>query len=252
MNFNNRIVSNHYEFYKYLVASSFRKMGEDKITWIDGSPSSWPKLVCDVQDDANMKKEDVDNIVERMERKEIPALWIVNDIQEPVTCEILENHQLRHIRDWPGLAMEKSNYKVTETDGENIKKVESLEDLEEWLNVFNEVFNERVDRKLLLSFLYDSNVLMYTGMHNGIPSGTALGFIKDNTVGIYMLGVLKDIRKSGLARKMVNKIMINAIEKNVNLAVCSAMKDGLNFWKKMGFEQHSTFKIYWKLGKEYK
>ena len=228
MSVNDRIVSNHYQFYRHLGASSFRTLGEGAVQWIDASPSSWPKLVFNVQDDQSMTAAKVDDIVDRMEKKEVPSLWIVNDKAEPTTCNILENHRLRLIRNWPGMALDKSQYKPSVlTEESDVKRVDSLDSLEIWLNIFNEVFNEKVDRKLLLSFLYDSKVLMYTGFQNNEPAGTALGFISDDTVGIYMLGVLKDIRKSGLARKMVCTLMNEAFENNVNLAVCSAMIDGV-------------------------
>ncbi len=253
MNINERIVYNHYEFYRYLGASSFRKLGEDKIKWIDASPSSWPKLVFDVQDDSKMTVNDVDEIVLQMEKKEIPSLWILNDKQEANTCKLLENHQLRLIRDWPGMSMDKAKFQDDiSISSSEVKQVNSLSDLQIWLTIFNTVFNEKVDRKLMLSFLYDSNVFMYTGFHQDEPSATALGFVTNNTVGIYMLGVLPTTRKSGLARKLVCKIMQETFQHKVDLAVCSAMIDGVEFWKKMGYEQHSTFKIYWKLGEDYK
>jgi len=144
-----------------------------------------------------------------------------------------------------------NNYVLNTTKKIEIEQVYK-HDLEEWIDIFcnsfdslgikNEVTNiiSKHYRKFTLFVArYNLNQRMY-------PVGCCLLFEKNNNIGLYCLGTVRDFRKKGVARQLIGNAIKIAKDNDYNTLVVQTLTEEKydEFYKKLGFRTIYEKKLY--------
>jgi len=140
------------------------------------------------------------------------------------------------------LGFDVDNYVMNTIKDIEIEEVDK-HDLEEWIDIFcnsfdslgikNEVTSiiSKHYRKLALFVArYNLNQRMY-------PVGCCLLFEKNNNIGLYCLGTVRDFRKKGVARQLIGNAIKIAKDNDYNTLVVQTLTEEKydEFYKKLGF-----------------
>jgi ribosomal protein S18 acetylase RimI-like enzyme len=66
-----------------------------------------------------------------------------------------------------------------------------------------------------------------------------------------MISTSDEFRGKGFGQRITSKALHDATGKGISIGVLQATRQGLNLYKKIGFQENGKFIIYWKVGKTY-
>ncbi len=69
-------------------------------------------------------------------------------------------------------------------------------------------------------------------------------FDSNNNAGLHMIGTLPAGRGKGIGKSMTERLLIEAIENNINFCVLHASLMGESIYRKLGFESYKEIETY--------
>jgi ribosomal protein S18 acetylase RimI-like enzyme len=204
------------------------------------------------------QEEDVDARIEELRKRfasqKLPLMWSVGPFSRPSELgSHLESHGLRCVEESPGMALD---LKVLKEDipfpsGLTIERVSNAEVLSEFVEVMRVGFEmpEFTAAALFEEFnamgLTDESPWRhYVGRLNGEVLTTASLAIVLGIAGIYNVVTLPKARRRGFGAAMTLAALREARELGYQIGILQSSAVGLGVYRRLGFEQYSTYYIY--------
>ncbi len=115
-------------------------------------------------------------------------------------------------------------------------------DFSQVIEIWKRSFSNNFDKQINTSYLSDPSSITIVSVDNDTVTGVAsLHVIKKLT---RTLGLIEDVavnenyRGKGIGKKLVEKLIVIASEKNCDKTVLNSSKKNSEFYKKLGFEKN--------------
>jgi len=247
----NPIETNLYEFYKSLafLGKQGSEISEDSIV-IRNEPGIWPGLIYG-RSNLLTKQSDPLHIRELMTSNKAPELLIADDTNIQEFDPLVRQLRFLPFAGWNGMALESvplaSVNKLPESV--RISKVETDEDLTEWIEIVNEelLVSSKLDKQQLRSMLelpvFDAWLLQ----KSGVGVSTILVFKHNTSNGLYFIATKKSFQKQGFGSMLVSQICKQLTESSEKPIVLHATRNGEKLYSKLGFKPVNHFFLYRKI-----
>jgi ribosomal protein S18 acetylase RimI-like enzyme len=229
----------------------------EAISWVNASPFCWPNFNFRARFTTETIGPGLEKTVAAIRRKIAPPFWLVGPGSAPADLgERLPGHGLRPIDSWPGMALDLGCWDAPEPAGDapRITSVAGRDDLRAWLAVAGpELFaRKKLDPDMFHCLLAQPGISFLTAFDAGIPVATAMTFSADRVVGLYMIATAKAHRGRGLGSAVTVAALRLARDAGSRTAVLQSTASGFGLYRRLGFEEHCRFDVFWMMGDEFK
>jgi hypothetical protein len=219
-------VKNLYSLFDDLASSGIshiRDSGEYKVIATPDSP--WPNFVFDIKAE-NLKHVTGD----------------IKDFLLPQDCLNISSVELTKdgfflVDSWEGMQYNGAPASEENCEQLTVELVKTYSDAVEWANIASEVLFK--NKKLpdgLIQYIHGSvNYEMYWGNYHGRPVCTAMTFIDEDTIGIYMVATVESMQKKGFAFRVLSEIL-QRHSSDSKMIILQSTKAGIKLYRKLHFE----------------
>ena len=214
--------------------------------------TNWQSRIFMANFNESLASANVKQVISRIKELNISVLWFVTPMSRPKNLpNLLENHGFKYQKNWKAMAIDlktvPESFNIPE--GMEIKEVLSLEELKIWADVLVESFEFP---KIAVSYkkyfinarTQNHNFHYYLGFLNGKPVICAALFKGEGAAGLFYIGTIHEARRKGIALAMVYYLLSEAKNKGYDLSILNASELGHHLYKKIGFKEYFTTKIY--------
>ena len=241
-----RIADNLFDTYRVAGKCIERPVWkEGTLEAVNAYPAIWPRTFF-----GTPSIEQTAAIVPHIKDGTLPPRIVMLQPKEPaVLAEKLVTAGFRIMMQWPGMALDLTD-KSFEKDERLIRLVDKKETLQEWLDIVNSVLfkSEALDIDVLAAMWTSGQFLFYILQDGNEVATTALGYIHNGGLGIYMVATRSAHRRKGFAKKLTLHMLQDAKDRGCRAAYLEASDMGLPMYQQIGFKQFCQFDIYWLLG----
>ncbi len=149
--------------------------------------------------------------------------------------KLLEQNNFSKVLEQLGmfLDMRKRDFKPSDI---TLKKVQDERSALQWELLFEKAFNYRIDHQLLLNTCEEVDYLIAYEQNKAV--GTAVMFKSDTELmGIHSMGVIPEMRRQGIAEKMMHSMLSDTAKKGYRYTTLQASAMGKGLYLKLGFEE---------------
>jgi len=210
------------------------------------------------------QEEDVDARIEELTQHfashQLPLMWSVGPFSRPSALgSHLESHGLRCVEESPGMALDLKalNEDISFPSELAIERVSNAEVLSEFVEVMRVGFEmpEFTGAALFEQFnamgLTDKSPWRnYVGRLDGEVVTTASLALVVGVAGIYNVVTLPKARRRGFGSAMTFAALREARELGYRIGILQSSAEGLGVYRRLGFEQYSTYYLYVGTGQE--
>jgi len=125
----------------------------------------------------------------------------------------------------------------SEYDTEACVWIEDKDSLNSWVESCSQAFGYQLDLVAINNLYNQTNAYILAHFTGGKISGTAIGFKTDSTFGIHQFGVVPDFRGLGIAKKLMQSLLLKANYLGCSNVSLQASQAGLPLYKSYGFEE---------------
>lgn len=202
----------------------------------------------------NELQEFVLNTVDLYKQKSLPLMWLNWSINEsPELVSILNDSGFEKVGSMPGMAMEIKGiaYDKNETPGFEIKSVFDENDFGSFIETITSSFSlpdllvKSIQKQFAnIGFNESSPIRHYIGYLNGVPVSTVTSFRHGDTIGIYNVAAVENVRGRGIGRMMTMHPLLIEKEKGCSAAILHSSVLGYNLYKEIGFKDYVDIDLY--------
>jgi ribosomal protein S18 acetylase RimI-like enzyme len=210
------------------------------------------------------REEDLDARIEELRKHfalhQLPLMWSVGPFSRPsALASHLESHGFRCVEESPGMALDLKvlNEDIPFPSELAIERVSNAEVLSEFVEVMRVGFEmpEFTVDGLLEVFsavgLTDKSPWRnYVGRLDGEVVNTASLALVAGVAGIYNVATVPEARRRGFGAAMTLAALGEARELGNRIGILQSSAEGLGVYRRLGFEQYSTYNIYVGTGQE--
>lgn len=210
------------------------------------------------------QEKDVDDRVEQLRKHfashQLPLMWSVGPFSSPSDLgSHLESHGLRRVEESPGMAVDLKALKEdiafpSELTIERVSNAEILSEFVEVMRVGFQMPEFTVDGLLevfsAVGLSEESPWQYYVGWLDGEVVTTASLALVAGVGGIYNVVTLPKARRRGFGAAMTLAALGEARELGYRIGVLQSSAMGLGVFRRLGFEEYSTYSIYVGSGQE--
>jgi ribosomal protein S18 acetylase RimI-like enzyme len=248
------IEENLFDLYEaFAVAGNYSVKQQPCFTVIRTQKSVFPGNVFRI--DPGMDESSLLELVRMIKKGQAPPFLIFRtETASPSFISRLKASGIRQVMQWPGMAAELSQVTgggIETSHAIRIRKVRKPDEINDWAEIVSMyLFNhEKLDIRSLTTLARGPNCCLYTAFSGNIPAGTLLSYGDKGVLGLYMLVVMPECRKKGIAGNLLQEALRDARGEGFKYAVLEATMQGLSLYRNMGFKEYCNFGIYWMLGK---
>lgn len=191
-------------------------------------------------------------VVSRIKELNIPVLWFVTPMSHPTNLQsLLKDHGFTYQNEWKSMAIDLKTVpeRFNIPEGMEIKEVLNLEELKTWTDVLVESFEfpkiaESYKKYFINLGTPNLNFHYYLGLFNENPVASAVLFEGKGAAGIFYVGTVREAREKGIAKAIVHYSLNKAKNEGYNISILQASEMGYPLYKKIGFKEYYTTKIY--------
>lgn len=175
-----------------------------------------------------------------------------------------DDHDLSHLLEGTGLAEAEINVAmianvdqlepiVSSRDGFVIRQISTAEDIRQFGEVLASLFHTSQESSSVRSYyeqlssypqLFSEKMKLYLGAYKvEIVSIGSLVFTKES-VGIYDIATRSEYRGKGFGSAMFNFLVMEAKKQKIPLCVLQASPDGINIYKRSGFQSVGQIRVF--------
>ena len=125
-----------------------------------------------------------------------------------------------------------------------VRRIDTPEDIDAWTDVCSRSFGYAIDGAVVRRLVDDPAVALYLIDHENSPAATALTLQTGNTIGVHQVGVPKEFRGKGLARKLMDHVMYACVESGSRYATLQASAAGAGIYRELGFVEQFEIRNY--------
>lgn len=148
---------------------------------------------------------------------------------------------------------EMNDFNINDKKNEiQIKLVDSDELLMQWVNILIEgwwTWNKGNEMNLYNSYkdIYKNidKIRLYIALYKGKSAGTALCFLDNNSVGLYLISTHPDYRGKGIGKLLTKTPITEAYEDGYKDAVLHGTEMGEVIYKQLGFKEYFKTRAYY-------
>lgn len=134
----------------------------------------------------------------------------------------------------------------------DVRQVQDLAGVQDIIEVMNHILP--IDEHLAIQSFYqqsapillskDCSLTFFVGYENGKPTSLSSSFCDQGVASVFDVIVLPEMRGKGLGKIMTLRAMQSAQEKGFNKCVLTATNDAKHLYRKLGFKDLKTMKVY--------
>ena len=210
------------------------------------------------------QEEDVDARIEELRKHfashQLPLMWSVGPFSRPSKLgSHLESHGLRCVEESPGMALHliAINEDISFPSELTIERVRNAEVLSEFVEVLRVGFEmphftgpALFEEFNAVGLTDESPWRNYVGRLDGEVVTTASLAIVVGIAGIYNVVTLPKARRRGFGSAMTLAALHEARELGYRIGILQSSAEALGVYRRLGFEQYSTYYIYVATGQE--
>lgn len=210
------------------------------------------------------KEEDVDARIEELRKHfashQLPLMWSVGPFSRPSELgSHLESHGLRCVEESPGMALDliAINEDIPIPSELAIERVRNAEVLSKFVEVLRVGFEmphftgpALFEEFNAVGLTDESPWRNYVGRLDGEVVTTASLAIVVGIAGIYNVVTLPKARRRGFGSAMTLAALHEARELGYRIGILQSSAEALGVYRRLGFEQYSTYYIYVATGQE--
>jgi GNAT superfamily N-acetyltransferase len=196
----------------------------------------------------------IDTTLRHFAAHQVPMSWLVGPSTSPPGLgRLLEGHGLTLDSESPGMALDLSQTPATTVlpPGLTITEIGDGAALARWIetlvvgNEFPEVMREHLMQLYGRHGFYRlASVRYFLGAVDGQPVATSLLLLSAGVAGIYCVATVPSARGRGIGSAMTVAPLQVARDLGYRFGVLQSSQIGLNFYRRLGFQQHCTLGLY--------
>jgi len=240
------IFKNLVDFYTEIAVHSGYESGKfSGINYVWNMNGTWPAYLFGKPD---LKQAEALN--NEIKERHMPPFWIMDDEKDRMLIEYLDERDIRPVRKWTGMVLNKSNYHIEKLPDDVSLRSDSPEDLPFWRKLINDgLFSaSRMGEEVEKTLNKGDRFTWVMARIDDQPVASGLLYTKDRLSGIYMIVTKKSFRGRGIGTTVTRYLIDRAMENGVDRIVLHATPLGKGIYKNLGFEPINELSIYWKLG----
>jgi ribosomal protein S18 acetylase RimI-like enzyme len=133
---------------------------------------------------------------------------------------------------------------VGEPDCADLYCIRTQQDAQRWSDIVSRSFGYFVESHVVEKLLHDTCVTLVILSASETEIGSACIFYKDGIAGIHYVGVLPQYRRSGMATRLMRKIIHLCCTMGAACVTLQASPQAVHLYKKMGFVELLKYKNY--------
>lgn len=239
------ITQNLFQFYRSIADLNGYETGRiGGVDYVWNRQGSWPAYVLGTPQSGEVLK-----ITGAMERREVPAFWIMEDTPG-FDLQQLEKKGIRVIRQWTGMSVDPSEFQdFPVVTGIELRRNDP-NNLQDWLHLVNTelMTGSRVGSEVIPEISSARAYRWIVAYKSDRVVGTGLSFTKKKVTGLYMIVTEKSSRGMGIGSMITAGLIKNAVQAGAGTIVLHATNMGEGLYSRLGFRTQNRFHILWYLG----
>ncbi len=122
--------------------------------------------------------------------------------------------------------------------------VTTAEGIHTWTDVCSQAFGYAIDETVTQRLGGVAHLDFFLARVDGVAAATALTYMTGDTIGIHQVGVPKDFRGQGVAKRLMDHVMAHCRASGCRQVTLQASKAGAGIYRKIGFEDQFTIRNY--------
>lgn len=127
-----------------------------------------------------------------------------------------------------------------------VQPVKTPAGVKEWIAVGSDAFGYTIDVPVIEQFIDDRDVRLVLGTLDGQAVASALLYKTGDVVGVHQLGVCRAFQGRGLARQLMQSLLVAVAKWQGKTVVLQASEAGLPLYQRLGFVSQFVIKNYQK------
>ena len=189
-------------------------------------------------------EEKIEGVIQYFKDLNHPFVWFTGDQTRPTNLQerLVSEYNFKMITN-PGMYFNTKHLKEIEViENLQILRVETKEQLEDWINVLLESFEMKHEglRDFFLHWLEHKKVgssSAFIGYYEGKAVSISAIYYGAGVAGIYCVGTIKEARKKGIGTAVTLAAVKEAKERGYEIVILHSSEMGYNAYKRMGFEE---------------
>jgi GNAT superfamily N-acetyltransferase len=192
----------------------------------------------------------VDSIDKGIQSGVLPRLILTHPrlYDDQKLSDLFKDKMIRQLDEWTGIYYDTSWGAPFNDAIPNFRT--QLVKSEEHINLWHKLLSQFMfkDQQLPLDRLLSDNIVKLLGFEGDTPVATAMMYIdNDDSAGTHMGVVHPDYRIKGYGKKIINDLIVIAIERQRKILFSQSTRRGYKAWTSMGWKETGNLKIYSKL-----
>jgi ribosomal protein S18 acetylase RimI-like enzyme len=201
----------------------------------------------------NNSIEEVSEVIDYFEQRDIPFLWETGPSTEPLQLgRILEAKGMGFVFNLAGMALDLEELKNQEVpSGLEACIVDKREDLLAWAHAFREGFELAAwSESGIIELIGDAweqsqgKWCLCVGTINETPVASSSMYVDQGVAGIYFVGTTPMARRRGIGTWMTWRILQEARALGIRVSILHAAPKAVNLYRGLGFKEYSKLGIY--------
>jgi GNAT superfamily N-acetyltransferase len=186
----------------------------------------------------------IENIISLLDENSVVPVW--NNLSETGTAfeQVLVENEFELFFEQTAMYLDLENYHEVNNIDLEITEINSDQDIKTWTSIASSAFEYQVDESVIQKIATDSEIKLLLGIINGQPVTTGLLFKTGDSIGVHLVGVPKEFRGKGFARKMMQSIIEQCYQWKGKYITLQASIMGESLYKSLGFKEQFTIKNY--------
>ena len=219
---------------------------KDDYSAVYTKPSYWPNIIFNPNFKLAQLDHRIKELVQAHQNGQGPKYIMTN----PTSTESEIVMGLKHLGlkagSWTAMTRSLNHLPSYNHPTLEIERVNTSNQLDEWLSVINEVLmdGKAVTQKLFDQNLNDSRFQLFVGRLNGRPIATSMAFTTHKTCGIYLVATSPKYQGQGIGSDMTLKAMNAGQRAECEKAVLQATQKGYKVYLNLGFEDCGEISVF--------
>jgi ribosomal protein S18 acetylase RimI-like enzyme len=188
--------------------------------------------------------EKIEGIIQYFTDLKLPFIWFTGDQTKPSNLPelLVSEYNFKQITN-PGMYFKTKHLKeIEEIENLEIIRVDTKEQLDDWVCVFMESFKMRNEELKdffphWLEHKNEESLSTFIGYFEGKAASISAVCYGVGVAGIYCVGTIKEARRKGIGTAVTLTAIKEAKERGYEIVILHSSEMGYNAYKRMGFEE---------------